>query len=178
MKRPLTRLLLAVLLLSPVSAFAQEKPSCPISVYFSPHGGCTEAIVKELGQAKSSVLMQAYSFTSAPTAKALLDAHKRRVKVEVILDKGRRKEKYTEATFLSNQGIPVKIDPAHQIAHNKIITIDGETVITGSSNFTKQAEERNAENLLVIRDRKLAELYTRNWQEHADHSEPYAGRAR
>jgi phosphatidylserine/phosphatidylglycerophosphate/cardiolipin synthase-like enzyme len=43
-----------------------------------------------------------------------------------------------------------------------VMVIDGETVITGSFNFTKQAEERNAENLVVIRDRKLAKLYTRN----------------
>ena len=49
--------------------------------------------------------------------------------------------------------------------------IDGETVITGFFNFTKAAEEKNAENLLVIRDRKLAEGYTKNWQEHAQHSE-------
>jgi len=56
--------------------------------------------------------------------------------------------------------------------------IDRESVITGSFNFTKTAEESNAENLLVIRDRKLAELFTKNWQEHAQISEVYAGRGR
>jgi phosphatidylserine/phosphatidylglycerophosphate/cardiolipin synthase-like enzyme len=147
-------------------------------VYFSPHGGCTEAVVKELGQAKSTVLVQAYSFTSAPIAKALLDAHERGLKVQVILDRSQRKEKYSSATFLYNQGIPVKIDAAHAIAHNKIMVIDGETVITGSFNFTKAAEEENAENLLVIRDRRLAELYTRNWQKHEKRSEGYHGRSR
>jgi phosphatidylserine/phosphatidylglycerophosphate/cardiolipin synthase-like enzyme len=49
-------------------------------------------------------------------------------------------------------------------------------VITGSFNFTKAAEENNAENLLVIRDRKLADQYIRNWQEHERHSEVYGGR--
>ena len=56
--------------------------------------------------------------------------------------------------------------------------IDGETVITGSFNFTKAAEENNAENLLVIRDKKLAEQYTENWKEHEKHSEVYVGGAR
>jgi len=51
-------------------------------------------------------------------------------------------------------------------------------VITGSFNFTKAAEENNAENLLVIRDKKLAERYTKNWQDHAQHLEVYAGRER
>ncbi len=53
--------------------------------------------------------------------------------------------------------------------------IDGETLITGSFNFTKAAEENNAENLLVIRDKKLAQSYVRNWQEHEKHSEVYVG---
>ena len=145
-------------------------------VYFSPHGGCTEAIIGELAKAKSTVLVQAYSFTSAPIAKALLNAHKRGVKVEVILDKSQRTDKYSSATFLYNSGILVKIDAKHTIAHNKVMIIDGETVITGSFNFTKAAEEKNAENLLVIRDRKLAERYIKNWQEHERHSEVYEGR--
>jgi phosphatidylserine/phosphatidylglycerophosphate/cardiolipin synthase-like enzyme len=51
-------------------------------------------------------------------------------------------------------------------------------VITGSFNFTKAAEESNAENLLVIHDRKLAERYTKNWQEHERHSEVYGGRGK
>jgi len=107
-------------------------------------------------------LVQAYSFTSAPIAKALLNAHKRGVKVEVILDKSQRKEKYSSADFLAHSGINTLIDSAHTIAHNKIMIIDGETVITGSFNFTKAAEEKNAENLLVIRDKALAEKYIKN----------------
>ena len=102
-----------------------------------------------------------------------MDAHKRGVRVEVILDKSQRTQKYSSADFLANQGIPTKIDAKHAIAHNKVMIIDGETVITGSFNFTKAAEEKNAENLLVIKDKKLAERYIKNWQEHVQHSEDY-----
>ncbi len=123
-------------------------------------------------------MVQAYSFTSVPITKALLNAHKRGVKVEVILDKSQRTEQYSSATFFFNAGIPTKIDAQDAIAHNKVMIIDGETVITGSFNFTKAAEENNAENLLVIHDRKLADRYERNWQEHEKHSEVYAGRGR
>jgi phosphatidylserine/phosphatidylglycerophosphate/cardiolipin synthase-like enzyme len=93
--------------------------------------------VQALGNAKRTVLAQAYSFTSAPIAKALLNAHKRGVQVQVILDKSQRAEKYSSADFLANQGVPVMIDASHAIAHNKVIIIDGETVLTGSFNFTK-----------------------------------------
>ncbi len=51
-------------------------------------------------------------------------------------------------------------------------------MITGSFNFTKAAEENNAENLLLIHDRKLAGRYAENWQEHERHSEIYGGRGR
>jgi phosphatidylserine/phosphatidylglycerophosphate/cardiolipin synthase-like enzyme len=145
----------------------------PAQIYFSPKGGCTEAIVKEIGNAKSEIYVQAYSFTSAPIAKALVDAHKRGIKVEAILDKSQKKEKYTSATFLNNAGIPTYIDSKHAIAHNKIMIIDWGIVITGSFNFTKAAEEKNAENLLIIKSKEVAQSYIENWENHKKHSEPY-----
>jgi phosphatidylserine/phosphatidylglycerophosphate/cardiolipin synthase-like enzyme len=94
--------------------------------------------MKELNKAKSSFLVQAYSFTSAPIDKALPNAHKRKVRVEAILDKSQvNHQKYSSATFFFNQGIPVRIDGKHK---------------------------------------KLASLYMKNWQDHAQHSEAYTGR--
>ena len=66
------------------------------------------------------------------------------------------------------------IDAEHAIAHNKVILIDGGTVITGSFNFSKAAEERNAENLLVIRDTGLEAKYLANFELHRQHSRHYA----
>ncbi len=145
-------------------------------LYFSPRGGCTDAIVDAIDAARQTVRVQAYSFTSAGIAKALLDARKRGVDVQVILDKSQETQKYSSADFLHNSGIAVYIDRAHAIAHNKIIIIDQQTVITGSFNFTKAAEERNAENVLIIKDEKLASRYAQNWKEHFMHSEEYKGR--
>jgi phosphatidylserine/phosphatidylglycerophosphate/cardiolipin synthase-like enzyme len=140
--------------LLPPPVLPQEKPPT-WEVYFSPNGGCTDAIVRELDNARSTVLVQAYSFTSYRIAKALLDAHKRGVKVELILDKSQRTDQYSSADFVANSGIPTKVDAAHPIAHNKVMIIDGEIVITRSFNFTRAAEDNNAEKLLVIHDRKL-----------------------
>ena len=132
----LRRFVLLVLLLAASVQFscstaAVDQPAPQIAVYFSPNGGCTDAVVKELDAAKESVLVQAYSFTSAPIAKALMEAHKRGVKVQVILDKSQRTEKYSSATFFQNVGIPTFIDDKHAIAHNKVMVIDGRIVITG-----------------------------------------------
>src|SRR5664280_659644 len=135
----------------------------PTQVYFSPNGGCTEAIINEISHAKSEILIQAYSFTSVPIAKALVSAHKKGIHVEIILDKSNKSKKYSAGDFTAHMGVTTYIDSKHAIAHNKIIIIDKETVITGSFNFTKAAEEKNAENLLIIRNKKLAEIYIDNW---------------
>ena len=145
-----------------------------IEVAFSPNGGGAALIIRTIGEAKKSIKVQAYSFTNADIAKALLDAHKRGVNVRAVLDKSQETEKYTSATFLANAGVPVRIDDDFAIAHNKIMIIDEETVITGSFNFTKAAEEKNAENVLVIRGNKeLAKLYLQNWQWRWDATEAY-----
>ncbi len=147
----------------------------PTRVCFSPHGGCTEAIVKELDNARSEILMEAYSFTSKDIASAILKAYKRGVHVEIILDKSNRSARYSSADFTAHMGIPTYINAAYAIAHNKIMIIDREIVITGSFNFTKAAEERNAENLLILRNKDLAGLYLGNWDNHREHSEKYEG---
>jgi phosphatidylserine/phosphatidylglycerophosphate/cardiolipin synthase-like enzyme len=101
------------------TAIAAPMPSTgTVEVFFSPHGGATDAIVNEIRAARQEILVQAYSFTSKPIAKALLEARKRGVKVEGVLDKSNATAKYSGATFLANAGIPVLIDSDHAIAHN------------------------------------------------------------
>jgi len=148
-----------------LASFASTFTNAPYTVCFTPGGMCTDEIVSTIGGAKKSILVQAYSFTSAPVAKALVDAKKRGVDVRVILDKSQKKQRYSSSTFLVNEGIPTWIDSKVAIAHNKVMVIDGETVITGSFNFTKAAQQRNAENLLIIRDANLAKIYSKNWDD-------------
>ncbi len=148
-----------------------------IRVYFSPNGGCTDAILSQLNQAKTEILLQAYSFTSKPIAQALIQAQKRGVRITAVLDKSNRRQKYSAATFLKNVGIPVFIDDKHTIAHNKIMIIDNRVVITGSFNFTMAAENKNAENLVIMDDMPdLTRSYQENFQKHLRHSVPYLGR--
>ena len=135
-----------------------------VQVYFSPNGGATNAIVQEITSAKREILVQAYSFTSAPIAEALVIARKRGLKVEAILDKSNLKEGYSSITFLENGNIPVYIDNRVKIAHSKIMIIDDADVITGSFNFTNAAESHNTENLVILRnDPDIAKQYLKNY---------------
>jgi len=139
-------------------------------VYFSPRGGAQGAVVAEIAQAKESIFVQAYSFTSEPIVTALIQAHARGVKVEIILDKSQRTDKRSGTMAVREAGIHTVIDYRHAIAHNKIMIIDQDTVVTGSFNFTKSAEEKNAENLLIVRSPELAKLYQDNRKRHMEHS--------
>ena len=114
----------------------------------------------------------------ARVAKALVDAHKRGVKVLVVFDKSNETKQYSAATFLVNAGMQPRIDDQHAIAHSKVMVIDSATIITGSFNFTKAAEEKNVENLLVIKDApELVQAYEANIQAHAAHSHLYTRKA-
>ena len=177
MNRPVIFAAVLALMLSGQNSLAADHPQ-QWEVCFTPGGDCTGRIVDTIGTAQHTILVQAYSFTSPAIAKALVDAKRRGVDVRVILDKSQRTERYSGADFLANGGVPVLIDAAHAIAHNKVMVIDNGVVISGSFNFTKAAQEKNAENLLVIHDTKLAGRYAANWREHAVHSEPYEGRGR
>ena len=155
-------------------AAPRAAPPAAIDVYFSRDGGATNAIVRELGRARQRVRVQAYRFTSAPIAKALVDAKRRGVGVTVILDSSQQTDRYSSATFLHNARVLVYIDDEHAIAHNKVILSDADTVITGSFNFSKAAEERNAENILVLRGRPdVAQEYQANFEKHLAHAKPY-----
>jgi phosphatidylserine/phosphatidylglycerophosphate/cardiolipin synthase-like enzyme len=85
-------------------------------------------------------------------------------------------DNYSAADFTAHAGIPTYIDAQHAIAHNKIMIIDNEVVVTGSFNFTRAAEVNNAENLLVIHSKELAKIYIDNWEKHRVHSRIYKGR--
>ena len=159
------------------AVYAQAlQPQTQIKVYFSPHGGCTEAVVNEINSATQSLDVLAYGFTSPPILKAIREAHDRGVKVQVILDRSNKTAKYSGATYLFNDQVPVWIDTKHAIAHNKVMLIDGKTIITGSFNFTESAETRNAENLLVIHDDPaLFQSYTENFRLLMTQAVPYTG---
>jgi phosphatidylserine/phosphatidylglycerophosphate/cardiolipin synthase-like enzyme len=157
----------------PVSA-EPLKATGTVEPFFSPGGGCTAAVVKEMGDAKSEILLQASSFSSKPIAKALVSAAKRGVRVEVVLDKETVSDKSSFVDFMAQAGVPVWVDSAHAVAHNKVVIVDRSTLITGSFNFRKKAEKRNAENLLVLKGNKpLVDLYVQNFTEHKGHSAVY-----
>jgi len=141
-------------------AFSQNHD---INFCFTPGGKCTALIVREISKAKIKIKVQAYSFTSKPIAEALVAAKKRGVSVDLLIDRSQFKNKHSVLPLLQKNGIFVQRDKVPGIAHNKVMIIDDESVITGSFNFTKAAQYRNSENVVLLRSPEAAKLYEKNW---------------
>jgi phosphatidylserine/phosphatidylglycerophosphate/cardiolipin synthase-like enzyme len=167
-----TTLLTIALLTLPASAIADDTcpPPPPPEVCFTPGTGCEQIIVSRINIATKSVFVQAYSFTNAKIAEALVRATARGVDVRVILDRSDLRARGSQVAPLAGGGVPTWVDSRHAIAHNKVIIYDLAVVQTGSFNFTNAAEHVNAENAVFIESPALAKLYTANWLAHAAHS--------
>lgn len=144
-----------------------------VQAYFSPKGGCQAAIVRELMKARREILVQAYSFTADPLTFALVEMKKAGVTVDIVLDKSNEVDRYSDLHFFIENQMDVKIDHDHAISHNKIVIIDKKVLITGSYNFTNQAENENAENVIIIKGHpELVQQYRDNFFKHREHAKP------
>jgi len=151
-------------------------PPCTAGVWvedaFSPHRGATELIIKTIDEARHSIHVAAYGFTSRPIAEALVEAHERGVDVAVVLDK-RANRRHGVARLLAMHGIPVRLNGHYAILHDKFMIVDRRKLELGSFNYTRSAESRNAENVLVIAGQaKLIRDYGREWHRLWDEAEP------
>ncbi len=148
----------------PAAAQGPPLPAAVITAAFTP-GQALPLVLESIRGARSSILVAAYSFTSKPVATALRDAARRGVKVFVLADANESAKGYSAVRFLANERVPVRINGRYAIQHNKFMVIDGDTVQTGSFNYTSSAAERNAENVLVLRNAPaIAAQYDAEWR--------------
>ena len=141
-----------------------------ISVGFSPDGSAERLVLGAIAGARHSIQLAAYGFTASAVAKALIAAHKRGVRVRVLLDwkanfeDDRRYARHAIGALLT-AGVAVRSIDAYPIFHDKFMVIDGRSVQTGSYNYSVSAARYNAENVLVVwNDPALAAAYARNWE--------------
>ena len=158
---------LAALHAAPISAQGT------VEVYFSPKGGASAAILREIGTARDEILIQAYTLTAKNIIDALIQAKRRGVKIEIMLD-FEHAEVEGSAVIFANNGIPVLVDSEHMMNHSKTMIIDRNTIITGSYDFTKEAETEHSENLLVLKGNSaLAGKFMEDYNKHRRHSQLY-----
>ncbi len=155
--------------------------AAPTEVYFSPKGGAEAALEELIDSAKGDIRAALYFFTSRPLSAAILRAHKRGVKIQVIID-GNRESDYSKGFYLRQRGVDVRYARGlpkkarkskkrkyqvknYGLMHHKFMVVDDKTLATGSYNWTASAEKWNRENLLIIKSSSLARKYTAEFKE-------------
>lgn len=155
-----------------------------IDTGFSPEGSAERLVLKAICTARHSVHLSAYSFTSPAIVQALIDAHRRGVDVAVVAD---RKSNLVEdrsgkgriaLDLLSGAGVGVRTIDVYPIHHDKFMVIDGESVETGSFNYTTSAAMYNSENAVVMwHVPVVAQAYQQHWQSRFNQGRPWSGQA-
>lgn len=129
-----------------------------LQTYFCPEENCAEKVRTELKQATSEIYFMTFSFTNKEITNILLLKNLDNLTIRGIMER-RQIDKDSAYILLHNNSIPLLIDQNKNNLHHKVFLIDNETVITGSFNPTKNGDERNDENILIIKDKTIARQY-------------------
>lgn len=161
----------------PQQPVAEAPAGVRIEAAFSPEAGAEALVLKFIGSARQSLRLAGYVFNSPSVVSALIDARKRGVDVQVLLDeKGNRGRSNAAAIRqLAGAGIPVRTIERYAIHHDKYIVADGRHLQTGSFNYTQGAARANSENVLVVwDDEALASRYLAHWNSRWSQGRPAA----
>lgn len=123
-----------------------------VQTYFSPRGGGRQAVLDELDKAKKRIRLMTFSFTDVDLGMLIGAKAESGVVVEGVFDRWLAASKYSLYPQFKKQGFNVWLDGNEALMHHKVILIDDHTVITGSFNFSQNAENNNNEALLIIRN--------------------------
>ncbi len=148
------------------------EPDKLVQTCFTPHEACSQFVEAAIARAEHTIYVQAYFFTSPTIAQALIMAHQRGVSVKILVDRSQLIAKGSQVKLVLQKGIPVWVDQVPGIAHNKVMILDEDYVLTGSFNWTDAAQKRNAENLVLIRDRYTNQTYRDNWDQRIAQAQP------
>lgn len=130
-------------------------------VCFSPDGTCSQLVIDYLQGATESIDLALYSLTHPEITQVLINAHNRGIKVRLIIDKTQAEIAAATDDSLEQVGVPVKRMRSTKsgLMHHKFAIIDGVLLFTGSFNWTKGGDHKNAENLNLLSSEDLIQKY-------------------
>ena len=131
-----------------------------VSVYFSPQDKqIAHALIPLIRNSKQYIYVPAFIITHNQFKNELIAAKNRGIDVKIILDATSTNKIHSATNELKKSNIPVKIENYAGKVHSKTVIIDDEYVVVGSTNFSSSGENKNDENMLIIKNNKLAEMY-------------------
>jgi phosphatidylserine/phosphatidylglycerophosphate/cardiolipin synthase-like enzyme len=147
------------------------QPSNAHVVYFSPEDNIRAIMQELIAQDHATISLAVFAFTDPALAQALIAAHKRGVRVEVITDPASLRDRNNKIGLLSTEGVSVFVYNAQggnkgrsSTMHHKFLVLSGAShrtpsVVTGSFNFTRSACDSNQENIVIVTDPSVVERF-------------------
>jgi len=130
-----------------------------VEIYFSPEDAILDRLLELLREADKSVEFLAYAFTTDTIGETLLELHQAGVAVRGVVEESQISATGSETPRLRQAGLDVRLDSNPANMHHKVFLLDNKIVFLGSYNFTRSAEEKNDENVLIIHDPALASQF-------------------
>lgn len=135
-----------------------------VNVFFSPRGGGQQAVLQELQSARQRILFMTFSLTDKTAGEIIQQKMAQGLQVEGVFDSWLGASQYSLFNPLKESGLNVRKDGNEALLHHKVIIVDN-TVITGSYNYSANAENSNNENFLIIKNApEIAQAYIEEYQ--------------
>ena len=131
----------------------------PIQVLFSPEDNAISNLIALVNDAQTSIRFLAFSFTDYPLAQAMIDRAKAGVDVKGVFETFGSNGTRSELRTMWCANLPVRQDGNGSFLHDKIIIVDNSIVVTGSLNYSSNADESNEENVVILDNAEIAALY-------------------
>jgi len=135
-----------------------------VEVWFAPDDRPGRILAERVAGARERVDFLAYTFTRDDLRDALIEAAQRGVQVRGVFDADQSDAAGNDYAALRRAGLDVRLDGNPGLMHEKVLVMDGQTVVAGSYNFTRSADETNDENLLILHSSKLAKQFEEEFQ--------------
>jgi phosphatidylserine/phosphatidylglycerophosphate/cardiolipin synthase-like enzyme len=130
-----------------------------VDTFFAPEDEVMSAVVVEAENATSSINFMAFSFTDDQLAEVFGNKQSNNIPVAGVYETSQASNTYSTDEWLQTRHAQIMLDCNAGTMHNKVIIIDHQTTITGSFNFSKNADTNNDENLIIIHSPEIAQQY-------------------
>lgn len=127
--------------------------------YFSPGEECRNAIIRELQQAQEAIDICVFTISDNVISNKIVETYHRGIPVRILTDNDKSLDRGSDIDQFYREGISVKMDNTSNHMHHKFMVVDGDTLLTGSYNWTRSAAMYNHENILITKDTTVIKDY-------------------
>ncbi len=147
------------------AAGASNRRQSVAQAYFTPQDDAPARIASLIRSCRRSLDICVFTITDDRIARAILETHRRSVAVRIISDDDKVFDRGSDIERLHEAGIAVRTDRCQHHMHHKFALFDGQTLLTGSYNWTRSAADNNQENLIVLDEPRLVKAFARTFEQ-------------